>query len=97
MRENIFPFWNIFKYLGTYVSDTLKKDLEIHTMISKAQNVLGAKKHICKGNGIYHRAKAQHGMSQKWKNKKKASERPSATSQLLTIKSKGESGITVGK
>jgi hypothetical protein len=44
-----------FKYLGAYISDTLKEDFEIQTRISKALSIM---KHCFKGKDINIRAKA---------------------------------------
>ncbi len=56
--KNYVHFVNHFKYLGAYISDTLKEDFEIQTRISKAWSVLGAMKHFFKGKDVDLRAKA---------------------------------------
>jgi hypothetical protein len=55
--KNYVHFVNHFKYLGSYISDTLKEDFEIQTRISKAWSVLGAMKLFFKGKDVDLRAK----------------------------------------
>jgi hypothetical protein len=56
--KNHVQFVNHFKYLGAYISDTLKEDFKIQTRISKAWSILGAMKHFFKGKDVDLRAKA---------------------------------------
>jgi hypothetical protein len=56
--RNSVHFVKSFKYLGAYITDTLKEDLEIKIRISKAWSVMGAMKHFFKGKDVDLRAKA---------------------------------------